>query len=281
MKKIIKQLLNSISSVIIVSLLLSSCYKKFDPASYQPPFTINGYTSSAEIGQGHLVGYWAFDGSYIDSVSGTAGTGTGTSFTGGFKGQALQGALNSYVLASPSNAIRNMQSFTISEWVKTPPPSTGIIGIFTLSHPTLFWGNIEIFFENGSSNANGKLRVHIHHNGGDRTYAADGIVNLFDAWINLSVTYDQSNSTVKIFVNGTQVSSGTVSNLSGPLSFTNVGNIVFGTTQFQTTPSQTTGSGSQPWASFLTGQIDEVRVYNKALSATELQSLIVLQGKGK
>lgn len=264
-----------------VAFSLSSCYKKFDPKSYQPAFTFNGFTSVAEIGSGSLVGYWAFDGSYIDSVSKTVGTATGTSFTGGFKGQALQGALNSYMLTAPSNAIKSLQSFTISEWVKTPPPSTGIIDIFTLAHTTQFWGNIEIFFENGSNNTNGKLRVHVFKNGTDNTYAVDNIPNLFNAWVNLTVTYDATTSTFAVYASGSKVSSGTLSGVSGALSFASVGNIVFGTTQFQTSPSQTSGSTSQPWASFLTGQLDEVRVYNKALTAAEVQALVVLQGKGK
>ncbi|MCC7402287.1 MAG: LamG domain-containing protein [Chitinophagaceae bacterium] len=267
--------------IIISCLFFSSCYKKFDTKSYQPPFTINGYTSVAEIGQGSLVGYWSFDGSYLDSVSNTAGTGVGTSFTPGFKGQALQGALNSYVLTSPGNALKNLQSFTITEWVNTPPPSTGIIGLFTLSNTTNFWGNIEIFFENGSSNTNGKVRVHVRDNNTDNTYAVDGIPNLFNTWVNIAVSYDATSSTFRLFVNGTQVNSGQVLGVSGSLSFTDVGNIVFGCTQFQTTPSQTSATGAQPWASFLTGQLDEVRIYNKALAESALQALIVLQGKGK
>lgn len=273
--------------IIVLSLLagtmvsLSSCYKKFDPASYQPPFTVNGYTSTAEIGAGSLVGYWAFDGGYIDSVSNTAGTSVGATLTGGFKGQAMQGALNSYVLSAPSTAVKNMQSFTITEWVKTPPPSTGIIDIFTLSNTSNFWGNIEIFFENGSSNSNGKLRVHVNKNGTDNTYSVDGLINVFDVFTNIAVTYDAPTSVFTVYVNGSKVSSGSLTGVSGPLSFTNVGNIVFGTTQFQTTPSQTSATTSQPWASFLTGQLDEVRIYNKALNASDLQALIVLQGKGK
>ena len=267
--------------IVICGMLLSSCYKKFDPKSYQPAFTVNGYTSVAEIGAGSLVGYWAFNGGYVDSVSNTAGTNTGTSFAGGFKGQALQGALNSYVTAAPSNAIKSMQSFTVTAWINTPPPSTGIIGFFTLSNTTHFWGNIEMFFENGSSNTNGKVRVHVFKNGNDNTYSIDGVLNLFNAWVNVAVTYDAASSTFKLYVNGNKVNSGTVANLSGPLSFADVGNLVFGTTQFQTTPSQTSATTSQPWASFMTGQIDEVRVYNKALSASDLQAMIVLQGKGK
>ncbi|MGZ8537649.1 MAG: LamG domain-containing protein [Flavisolibacter sp.] len=279
MKKIFEK--KVILLLMSCTVLLGSCYKKFDPASYQPPFTINGYTSVAEIGAGSLVGYWAFNGSYVDSVSNTAGTGEKTSFTGGFKGQALQGAMNGYVLATPSNAIKNLQSFTITQWVNTPPPSTGIIGIFSLANTKQFWGNIEIFFENGSDNTNGKIRVHVGKNGTDNTYAVDGVRNLFNAWTNIAVTYDASSSTFTLFVNGSKVNSGTAGSLTGPLSFVDVGSMVFGTVQFMTTPSLTSTHGAEPWASFLTGQIDEVRVYNKALTESEMQALIVLQGKGK
>lgn len=271
----------SLPLIVLCGILLTSCYKKFDPATYQPAFTVNGYTSVAEIGAGSLVGYWAFNGSYVDSVSNTVGTNTGTSFAGGFKGQALQGALNSYVTATPSNAIKNMQSFTVTTWLNTPPPSTGIIGFFTLSNTTHFWGNIEMFFENGSSNTNGKVRVHVFKNGNDNTYSIDGVTNLFNAWVNVAVTYDATSSLFTLYVNGNKINSATLTNVSGPLSFADVGNLVFGTTQFQTTPSQTSATTSQPWASFMTGQIDEVRVYNKALTASDLQAMIVLQGKGK
>jgi hypothetical protein len=71
----------SLPLLVICGCLLTSCYKKFDPKSYQPAFTVNGYTSVAEIGAGSLVGYWSFNGNYIDSISNTAGTGVNTSFT--------------------------------------------------------------------------------------------------------------------------------------------------------------------------------------------------------
>jgi hypothetical protein len=174
-----------------------------------------------------------------------------------------------------------MQSFTVTAWVNTPPPSTGIIDFFTLSNTTKFWGNLEIFFENGSTNTNGKVRVHVFKNGNDNTYAVDGVQNLFNAWVNVAVTYDAGSAAFTLYVNGNKINSATLTNVSGPLSFADVGNIVFGTPQFQTTPSQTSATNSQPWASFMTGQIDEVRVYNKALTASDLQALVVLQGKGK
>src|SRR5262245_35184387 len=98
MKKTKNKQLVFVSGIVISCLILSSCYKKFDPKSYAPPLNIGGYTSSKEIAPANLVAYWAFNGSYIDSVSGTSGTNTGTTFSAGIKGQALKGALNSYVL---------------------------------------------------------------------------------------------------------------------------------------------------------------------------------------
>src|SRR5579875_489665 len=102
--------------VIISSLFFSSCYKKFDAKSYQPPFTINGYTATSQIGKESLVGYWSFDDNYIDSVSKTVATGVGTSFTNGFKGKALQGSASGYVISDLPNAIKNLNSFTIDFW---------------------------------------------------------------------------------------------------------------------------------------------------------------------
>lgn len=262
------------------SFVLSSCYDKYDPSSYAPEFSIGGYTSASEIASDALVGYWPFNGNLTDSVSGTTGENTGTTFTNGFLGQALQGAMNSYVLTDPSSTITSMKSFTISFWVNTPPPSTGIIGLFSLSNTANFWGNVEMFFENGSDNSNGKLRTHVFNGTADKTFASDGVLNLFDKWVQITVTYDGATSTYNLYVNGSTVSTITMDG-TGNLMVTNPGKIVFGTVQFMTDPSQTSATDMQPWASYLTGAIDEVRIYNKALSPDDVNALVVLQGKGK
>ncbi len=267
--------------VTLLSLGMVTCMKPYDPSSYAPKVSIGGYTSVKQIASANLVGYWSFNNTLIDSVSGTTGVATGTSFTTGFEKQALQGALNSYVLAPPSAAIKGLQSFTSLLWVNTPPPSTGIIGFFTLANTAAFWGNIEMFFENGSTNTNGKVRVHIAQGALDNTYAVDNVQNLFNTWVNIGFSYDATTSKCTLYVNGSSVSSGTITGLTGPLNFTNVGQIVFGCVQFQTTPSQTSATTSQPWASFLTGQLDEVRIYNKVLAPTDISAIVALQAKGK
>jgi len=268
----------------ILSLTLSSCQKSFDPKSYAPkkPLpTFGGFSSSSQIESSSLIGYWAFDGSLIDSVSKSTGVATGTTYSTGVVGKGLQGALNSYALCEAPTAMAGLQSYSVSVWLNTPPPSTGIIGFFTFANTAQFWGNLDMFFENGSDNTNGKIRVHMDQNNGDNTYAVDNVPNLFNAWVNIIVSYDQTDGTCKLYVNGDLKNTGKAGSLTGPLAFTNPGKMVFGCVQFQTNPSQTSATGSQPWASYLTGVMDQVRVYNKVLSPTEASALYNLEKLGR
>jgi hypothetical protein len=259
---------------------LSSCYKKFDPKSYQPAFTFNGYSSVAQIGAGSLVGYWAFDGSYIDSVSKTAATGVNTSFTGAFKGLGLQGADKGYVISDIPNAIKNLTSFTIDYWIKSPQNTSGILAPIVISRNDQFWGALDMFYENGSTATNGNLKV--HYNGQSEVWFTNGMVsNPWNAWINIALTYDAASSTFTLYQGGNAIASTQASGLGNLVFPATATKIIFGTEQFQTTPSLGTAGGAQPWASYLTGQMDEVRIYNKALPASDIQALIVLQGKGK
>jgi hypothetical protein len=265
----------------LVSAGLSSCQKKFDPSTYAPPLDINGYTAANQVAKESLVAYWAFDGSLVDSVSNTSGTATGTTFGDGVKHDAMQGALKSYVLTAPSAAVAGLKSFTLTEWVNTPPPSVGIIPLFSLANKTGFWGNIEIFFENGSTNDNGLLRFHLFNGTTDKGLEVNGVKNLFNKFVNITFSYDAATSICKVYVNGSRIVNQVYPGVTGPLNFKDVGNIVFGSPQFMTTPNQTTGTGPQDWASYLAGKLDEVRIYNKALTDVEVGSIVKLEGRGK
>jgi hypothetical protein len=281
MKKMMKTMMLATAGIASLSLLVTSCYKEFDPESYAPPLNIGGFTSTKEIAPANLVAWFSFDGNLLDSVSSTAGTNTGTGFTNGVKGQAMQGADQSYVLWDPTTAVKNMTAFTITYWVNSPVNTAGIAGLVNLSNTTGFWGNIDMFFENGSTATAAKFRAHITNKGGtpDHWIAKDGLPGIFNNWVNFAVSYDGVN-TFRFYVNGALIVTD-VDNNFGALQFLNSGKVVFGTVHFQTTPSQTTGSGSQPWASFLMGGLDEVRIYNKALTDNEVNSLVKLEGRGK
>jgi len=260
---------------------LSSCYKKYDPTTNQPAFTINGYTSVASIGSGSLVGYWAFDGSYIDSVSKTAATGEKTSFVAGFKGQALKGGAGAYAISDLPNAIKNLNSFTIDYWLNVPQNATsGILAPIVISRTNEFWGALDMFFENNSTASTGNLKVHF--NGQSEVWFTNGILqNPWNTWQNIALTYDAGTSTFTLYQNGSLVATQTAAGLGNLVFPATATKLIFGAEQFQTTPSLGTAGGPQSWAGYLSGMMDEVRIYNKALSASDIQALIVLQGKGK
>ncbi|HVZ56499.1 MAG TPA: LamG-like jellyroll fold domain-containing protein [Chitinophagaceae bacterium] len=280
MKGIYKNGLLALALAAFSSLLLTSCYKKFDPSSYAPKLSIGGYTSSKEIAPSNLVGYWAFDGSLVDSVSNQAGTNAGTGFTAGVKGQALQGADQSYVVFDPSQALQNLQSFTITCWVNSPQNTNGIVGLFDLANTNAFWGNLDLFFENGSTASKAILKLHVNNNGTDAWVGNYEISNIWNLWTSLAITYDAASSTFKVFVNGSKIATQTQAGY-GPLVFQNATKAVFGTVQFQTNPSLTSATDSQPWASYLTGALDEFRIYNTALSESDVNALVKLEGRGK
>ncbi len=262
-----------------VGVVFSSCYKKFDAGSYAPAFTISGYTSSSAIAPSNLVGYWAFEGSYVDSVSSIAATGVGTTFVNGFKGKAMQGADKGYVICDVPSAIANLHSFTISYWINTPLNTSGIVGTVNVSRTDDFWGNLDMFYENGGTATSTVFKSHINNNG-NGAWVVNTINNPWNTWMNVTLTYDQATSTFTTYINGSSVGSTTQAGF-GSLTFQNATKLIFGTVQFQTTPSLGTAGGSQGWASYLTGSMDEIRIYNKALSTTEIGALVVLQGKGK
>lgn len=281
MKKIINQPVLLFTVILALSMGTSSCYKKFDPATYAPALSIGGYTSSSEISPSNLVGYWSFDDNLLDSVTNTAGTNAGTTFQNGVKGKALLTGDKGYVLFNPGSAITGMKAFTIAYWVNAPVNSSGIAGTVNLSNTGNFWGNIDMFFENGSTADAAKFRVHIVNNGGTSEHwlAKDGIPGIFGNWVHFAVSFD-GDKTFKFYVNGSPIATDVDTNF-GALNFTNSGQIVFGTVQFMTDPSQTSSHGSEPWASYLKGGLDEVRIYNTALIDADVNALVKLEGRGK
>ena len=126
-------------------------------------------------------------------------------------------------------------------------------------------------------------------------------------WTHVVITYNGASGTFTVYENGAPVSftgaygyaygpfnapftlyasdpgSATNSNNApalGNLKFADAKNLVIGAWQLSTTPSLTTGAGSQPWASNYTGALDELRIYNNAMTSNDAQSLYLLEKAG-
>jgi hypothetical protein len=91
---------------------------------------------------------------------------------------------------------------------------------------------------------------HVYVGGDVDTRGTSGLP--LDTWTHLATTYD--GSTLRLFVNGIAVSSRAVS-----------GSMPASTLPFRL-------GGNSVWTEWFQGRIDEVRVYNRALSASEIQN---------
>jgi hypothetical protein len=283
MKKYSK--INRIGLIAAILLLFASCQKKFNPDSYAPVQSFGGFGSSSQIQPSNLVGHWAFENSLVDSVSGTVATGVNTTFSTGIKGAGLQGADKGYVTSTPSNAILGLQSFTVSLWVNVPQNTTATYGLVGLSNTADFWGNFDIFFENGSTSSNGIFKYHVENwktaTTDNETWSDNlSVGDVWNKWIHFAVTYDAGSSTFVVYQNGGAINT-KVNTGNGALKFQNASALIFGTMQFNVTPSIGTAGGPQTWAGYVPGKMDEIRIYKAALSADEVKALYQLEKLGK
>jgi len=197
-----------------------------------------------------------------------------------------------------------------------PVQGKGVQGIFSLNNPADFWGGINLFVEQ-NNNAAGvpnpdTLRVKLFWQnkragvvwqGQDPIFSVPAAV---DQWVHITFTYDAGSSVVTVYKNGAKGGSKSLSGPYGPfdgsntlyandpggvanpnsaalhgaLQFPTATKMVIGSNQFSTNP--TLGSaGAQSWATTFRGLLDEFRIYNKALSSSEVESLYQLESAGR
>jgi hypothetical protein len=267
-------------------MITSSCLKKANVYAPKKPIQpVNGFYSSDAVDAANLVAYWPFSGDLTDSLSKTAGVATGTSFGTGVEGKGLQGANNGYVVTNVPAAVQAVHSFTVTTWVNMPENVNGAVGILDIANTQNFWGNLDIFFDNGATATTGVLKVHVWNKSGSSTGsdAWEGgytVTNPWSNWIHIAVTYNDETSTVTVYYNGAVAGTNTATGFA-PLDWSQAKQMVFGTLQFQTNPSLTSNTGSQSWASFMTGVMDQVRIYNTALSTNDIGAIYGLEKLGR
>ncbi|MGN6193448.1 MAG: hypothetical protein ACTHOB_00805 [Ginsengibacter sp.] len=296
MKKITNKWTFGILSVMSVSLLFSACSKK-GGTSIAPPEPLGGYVSSDSVASGNLIAYWPFDGNANDVKGGVNANVNGNiTYTTGVRGQSYQGAAGAYATYTPSAAFSNLQSYSVSFWYKLPTsdPSYGSTsGQDTLTQGVLFlYGTDNWLLVNEIEPFHGdSVRIHP----GFQDFASPAwqgfVPETFDTaavgkWVNFVVTYDGGSSTYTTYQNGAATGASTAFTggkylTPNPLytddsKATPLGNLGWGSH----TPSQVVvGSwpdqlfGQSAAVSTFRGQLDELRVYNKALTQAEVTGL--------
>lgn len=228
------------------------------------------------------------DGSKDEKVSGTAATASaGDAFMdGGVKGKALRLNAGYVHYASQFSAFKTdtLKSFTVSQWVQVLNNGAKKTMVFQLARPGIFNGNINVVLETNRYPATELEKLTIHptftaaNNGTqDNLNTANGSFPFLsptigmDKWTHIVITYDGVNNNFQIWADGVKV---------GVPAFQNRGTNFFRSFE----PAEVIIGGNYNCipgkevnadVTFapMTGNIDEVRVYNACLTDAHIKAL--------
>lgn len=266
---------------------------------------IDGYNNSNEVAKDNLVAHWTFDDTKNEVISNTAPSNSyGTSsFTTGKIGKALQldaGALV-YPPITALNSANALSNYTASMWVNMKNNGhafSTLFGIFP-SNNTDFWGNMSMSAETGwfpadaavpdtlvlktnyqSHNADGTL------NGQDnrpdpRGNPPKGVFKSTGQWAHFVVRFDATTHKLQIFGNGTSIGAyddrgaNTTALIMGTPAQVVIGSLATTDVGFASAPAM------PDWQVLATATIDDIRVFNTALSDAEISALTNLGDAGR
>jgi glucose/arabinose dehydrogenase len=215
------------------------------------PATATTYTANYEpAGPSGLVAAYSADagtGTTLADVSGNGNTATITGATwsgaGRFGGALSFDGVNDWATVADAAPLDLTAGMTLEAWVR--PSSVASWQTVLLKEQP---GNL-VYALYGSTDTN---RPSGHVNvGGDLDTRGPATLPA-NAWTHLAATYD--GATLRLYVNGTQASSRAVP-----------GSMVASTGALRI-------GGNSVWGEWFAGLIDEIRIYNRALSATEVQN---------
>jgi PKD repeat protein/glucose/arabinose dehydrogenase len=195
-----------------------------------------------------LVGAWGFNeasGTTVSDASGNGNTGTVTGATrstaGRFGGALSFDGVNDSVTVADANSLDLRTSMTLSAWVR-PTVGGGWRTVLLKEQPG------QLAYALYSSTDNNRPSGHVFTTG-DMALGGPSVLPA-NAWSHLAAVWD--GLTMRLYVNGTQVASGALA----------------GTAATSSTPLRI--GGNSVWGEWFAGLIDEVRIYNRALTAAEI-----------
>jgi hypothetical protein len=204
-----------------------------------------------------LVSWWTAEGNALDQIGGNNGTLVGNvSYGSGEVGQAFQfNSLNQAVTIPNAPALNPTNGLSMEAWVQMTgyPTSAGVIvagkDSYNLQRQYL------ISLQSGT-NGQWNFSPWIGF-----TYFNGATVVQTNTWYHVAMTYD--NTTLRLYVNG---------NLDGSMALP-------GPVPTTTDTFLIGGNGQSAWT--LMGRVDEVSLYQRALSGSEIQSIYIAGSGGK
>lgn len=303
--------LYAIAGITLAAISVASCSKSSSNGSTPPPgpTPIGGYVSSDSVAASNLIAYFPFDADANDhkgSLTATA-VGSGVTFSSaGVRGNAYQGAQGSYfTLPVPSGggAYTNIGSYSESVWFKLAAQDTLTQGMFFLSGATT-QDEMVTEIEPYKPVALDSVKIHTGFDDINAPAYQRFIPETFDTlaigkWVHLVVTYNSGTSTYTVYQDANATGTNTAFSPAppqgapypSPVAY-NTPNILYtdgtkaallGPIGYTADPPKTIIIGSWPDGLFgqvaaktcFIGQMDELRIYNKALTQQEVSGLFL------
>ena len=289
---------NLISGVAVVALILGMSFTSC--TSSNTPTGSKG-TDPSTIATADLVAYFPFNGNGKDSITGMAPvTYANVTYATAQRKSGLQGNNVGYLLYNlpTTSKLRTLQAFAVAMWINEPqiPAETAPVPMILqiTNDDDYFWGNLTL-----SQDREGTLAAPVDSLGLKAVFHSQTAVwqNQFITfanpaikaakWTHVIYQYDNVSSTFTVYVNGAKLTG------AGPTSWalryadakpaTGVqppfGNMVFNkpsqlilgggwATKIIQTPAAT-----DTWMGWFNGTMDELRIYDRALTDTEAHAL--------
>ena len=171
------------------------------------------------------------------------------------------------------------KSFTLAFWMKIPLASKDnnhAVGIMSLSSTTGFWSEIAVYADNTTKGASDSMDLKFHFaNGTGDNWDFAGYTGtarwpkMYDGnWHQVVFTYDASSSTGILYRDGAIFDKKTGETIAFD---GKAGQFVLG--GFQEAASIVDTYANNSWMGYFPGAIDQLRMYNAALSASDVTNL--------
>lgn len=216
---------------------------------------------------GALLIHFAFDGTTANTGTRSAADGTLVNSTLTGAPSPFPGSTNSLVLNGGNSGLRDSNpadwavngSFTVATWVNSSVAVNGnnptIIGAYQNANP--FHHNYLLRIGNGG------LNFIARDQSGDMVSLSSSAFTA-NTWNHIAATFDATTGATLLYLNGSQVASGTLANFDG----------------FATPTVAAIGGVDATNSNSIGGRVDDARIYDEVLSQSSIAALAVPEPAG-
>jgi len=265
--KTAKSFLKKAFGILCISLVFVGCQNMDRPE-------LADYPKDANAPGGPLKFFVAFDGNTdnslmnaVDSIRAKFPTNNPLESTEGISGKALKGgkAKQFVSYSKPNDFVSNSGSFTIAFWSKHGPPTQTEFAFSVVSDN---WAKANMFCLFEGSEANPVVKFFVDEQPGDKWFEwlnSEKVSGIYDGqWHHLAFVYDGAKSGMTAYKDGVAFAT---------KAWTNHGNLKMKEDKVSGFRIGGAGNPAEGWMNSWTGDLDQFRMYSKALTLAEVNEL--------